>query len=449
MTLKYATRHAVRRHPLSSKLSAGLIGRERADPDAHRARQERLLSRTLRRAVAIPAYKRLAEKAPSSNLLAYLGEFPLIDRSSLIRRPWAYYPNGGVPKRWWLVAATSGTTGTPVEVFRNVRSVVAEEAFHLQHWHWAGWRRGDRQVLLRGDLIWPVDRREPPYWLHDVAGRQLILSTRHLNEQSCELFFREIERFGASQLRAYPSAAYDLAQLAERHGAKVAFDSVITGSELLHDFQRRAIEQAFDARVYDFYSMTERVAFAAECPLGRMHMNPEYGVVEIVDERGRPTDGEGQIVGTTLHNGVMPLIRYRVADRARWSTEPCDCGRTYPVIERISGRLADCLYDLAGNAVNATVVGFALDHVRHVARAQVAQTAPDLWTIRVVAADGYVAEDGAQILRNLAQFVSTEVRAVVQLVDHIDLLPSGKYKWVSQECPDAGKRRMTTPQVSA
>jgi phenylacetate-CoA ligase len=175
------------------------------------------------------------------------------------------------------------------------------------------------------------------------------------------------------------------------------------------------------------------VAFASQCEQGRMHVNPEYGVLEIVDEHGRPTDGEGTIVGTSLHNSVAPLIRYRMNDTARWSREPCPCGRTYPVIENLGGRLADQLYDLDGRAVNATVIGFAFDGMRHIEKAQVVQSAADGWRIRVVPGRGYTSEDGQRVLDKLATEVSPRVTAQIELVEHIPLQPNGKYKWVVRE----------------
>jgi phenylacetate-CoA ligase len=213
----------------------------------------------------------------------------------------------------------------------------------------------------------------------------------------------------------------------------VKLDAVITGSEMLYDFQRAHIERVFGARVYDFYGMAERVAFAAECEHGRMHVNPEYGVVEILDAHGEPTRDEGTIVGTSLHNHLMPLIRYRMNDTARWSREPCPCGRTYPVIERIGGRLADQLFDLDGRPVNCTTIGFAFDRVRNIRRAQVAQVAADRWVIRIVPTPGYSALDGARILSRLARDVSPRVAAGIELVGDIPAQPSGKYKWVVQE----------------
>jgi phenylacetate-CoA ligase len=130
----------------------------------------------------------------------------------------------------------------------------------------------------------------------------------------------------------------------------------------------------------------------------------------------------------------MPLIRYRMNDTARWSREPCPCGRTYPVIEKIGGRLADQLYDLDGRAVNCTMIGFAFDGMRNIQKAQVAQTHAESWVVRIVPAAAYSAEDGERVLAKLAREVSSRVRARIELRKDIPTLRNGKYKWVVQEC---------------
>jgi phenylacetate-CoA ligase len=434
-SIKYAFRHAVRRNPWVARQCAELRSRECLDPAAHRERQEYLLARLLRAARRAPAYAPFAANAPARYPLAYVLEhFPIVDKAALLARGNDFFAGGRAPNRHFTsTAATSGTTGTPLDVHRSVASILWEEAFHLQHRQWAGWQAGERQVVLRGDLVVPIGRRKPPYWMHDAVGGQLVLSTRHLDRKTARAFAEELRNFGATMLRAYPSAAYELATFVEEAGLPVRFGAVITGSEMLYDFQRRRIESAFRTRVFDFYSMAERVAFAAECEHGRMHVNPEYGIVEIVDGDGRATDGEGAIVGTALHNHAMPLIRYRMTDTARWSREPCPCGRTYPVLEDIGGRLADQLYDLDGRAVNCTVIGFAFDHLRNIRKAQVVQNAADRWVIRIVPGPDYTAVDGAHVLDKLAKEVSPRVNALIDLVDHIPALPSGKYKWVVQE----------------
>lgn len=429
--LKYAGRHALKRNPWVLRQASDLMSREFAPAEQHRARQELLLERVFHDARNIPAYERHVANASEQHRLESLSDaFPLIDKAALLQHRTAFFPGGRIPKYRSTVAATSGTTGTPLDVYRSFGSILWEEAFHLQHWQWAGWNRGERQAVLRGEIVIPVDQREPPFWFKDTVGGQLVLSTRHLHRQSAALFAAELQRFGATQLRAYPSAAYELATLVAETGIPVRFQSVITGSEMLYDFQRRRIESVFNARVFDSYGMAERVAYASQCEHGRMHVNPEYGVLEIVDEHGRPTDGEGTIVGTSLHNAVAPLIRYRMNDTARWSHEPCPCGRTYPVIEKLGGRLADQLYDLDGRAVNGTVIGFAFDGMRHIQKAQVVQASADRWLIRIVPGIGYTAADGQLVLDKLAAEVSPRVAARIELVETIPTLPSGKYKWV-------------------
>jgi len=48
--------------------------------------------------------------------------------------------------------------------------------------------------------------------------------------------------------------------------------------------QRRLIERVFRAKVYDSYGHMEGTVAASECPHGSLHINPEYGVLELVDK---------------------------------------------------------------------------------------------------------------------------------------------------------------------
>src|SRR5581483_4531318 len=185
LALKYGVAGGLRaRSPLVARRCAGLLGRERADPALHRARAEALLARTLRAARRIPAHAGAAARAPASDLLAWLSrEVPIMDKASLKTQRETYYPNRGRRLPWWPLGESSGSTGSPTEVFRSLDSILWEEAFHRQHWRWAGVSAAERQAVLRGDRVKPLEDREPPYWLEDRVGRQLVLSTRHLDER--------------------------------------------------------------------------------------------------------------------------------------------------------------------------------------------------------------------------------------------------------------------------
>ncbi|MED5619594.1 phenylacetate--CoA ligase family protein [Ideonella sp. BN130291] len=439
-TLKYAARHLVKEPPLVQRRALWLQRQERMSIDELQAQQETLLRRTLLCAAQrLPAYAHLRGEIPRRDLHDFVRTLPVIDKHTLLAERSRYYPNDGRCRPWHAVGKTSGTTGTPLEVFRSYDSTLWEQACCVQHWRWAGLQAGERQAVLRGDMVTPVDRSSPPYWVEDRLGRQLIVSTRHLLPQHVADIVSALQGYGAAQLRAYPSAAHTLATLVHEAGLQLRFRSVVTSSEILLPVQRELIEATFSAKVFDHYGMAERVAFAMECEHGRLHVHPLYSHVEVLDELGQPTDDAGSVVGTTYHNLAMPLVRYRLSDRARWRTDPCPCGRTYPGLELLGGKIEDQLYDTDGQPVSPSVVTFAFKGVPCIAKAQVAQVGRGRWVVRVVPQDGFSAAHSSLLLHNFRTLVSPRVEATVDLQNDIPLLASGKYKWVSQEFYRAGE----------
>lgn len=69
-------------------------------------------------------------------------------------------------------------------------------------------------------------------------------------------------------------------------------------------------------------------------------------LLEVIDpDSGKPVEeGQyGELVLTTLHRRGMPLIRYRTGDLGRFLFEPCSCGCLKPRLDKVEGRLDDCL----------------------------------------------------------------------------------------------------------
>jgi phenylacetate-CoA ligase len=434
LALRYTVRHFVKELPFVAARCEVLRSREREDPAQAALRQQARLRHTLECAAnRLPAYAHLRGKVPASGVVDFLRTLPIVDKNTLLGDRERHYPNRGHARPWWASGKTSGTTGTPLDVFRSYNSTLWEQVFMRQHWSWAGWLPGDRQAVLRGDLVVPVAQAAPPYWFHDRVGEQLFLSTRHLKTNSVHAIAKAIMEYRPVLMRAYPSAVYNLALLLKENHLQVQVRSVITGSEHLLPVQRQLIETTLNARIFDFYGMAERVAFAMECEHGSLHVQPEYSFVEIVDEHGQPTDGPGYIVGTTFHNDVMPLVRYRLSDMAQWSDQPCPCGRTYPYLRSIGGKFEDQLFDRDCNAVNASVVTFAFKGVTKIAKAQVAQVGADSWVIRLVPFPGFGEAQQRLLLENFRALVSERIEVSIALCEDIPAQKSGKYKWVSQE----------------
>lgn len=438
-SLSLFVRHLLRRNLLSRQRAAGLLARETLPWETLQLRQASLLRATLGAARRrLPRYAGVALPPAGADVHAWLGaHYPVIAKADLLAGRATLFPGGGKRRPWWPSGKTSGTSGTPLEVFRSLDSVVWEEAFNLQAWAWAGFRPGQRQAVLRGDQVAPVGQSAPPFWFWDRFGSQLFLSTRHLSDANARPMLDALKAAAPAMLRAYPSSGVELARLAERAGYGLTLPAVVTGSEPLYPVQRELIGRVFGCKVFDFYGMAERIAYAAQCEHGHYHVNPEYAYVEILDEQQRPTEDFGYIVGTTLHNRVMPLIRYRITDRARWLRGACPCGRSYPRIELSSGKVEDQLYDREGTPVSASIITFAFKGLSNIRKSQVAQTGPGLWEVRLVPDAGYARADAEALLANFGKYISDKLEVSVRIVDDIALQPSGKYKWVSQEWPGA------------
>lgn len=436
--LSFLTRHLVRRNPFAMARARALVARERWPAEQLMARQESLLRATLASARRLPRYTKMAEAPADVPIRDWLSAtYPVISKPDLVSGRGSFYPNKGKRRPWWAQGKTSGSSGTPLEVFRSIDSIIWEEAFQLQFWHWAGHENGQAQAILRGDQVIDISQQDAQPWLWDSFGKQLLVSTRHLNRDTAKNMLDSIASAGARQLRAYPSSAFELARAAERLAHPLRLRAVVTGSEPVYPAQREQIERTFDCKVFDFYGMAERIAFAGQCEHGYYHLHPEYSYVEILDQHDQPTDDFGYVVGTTLHNHAMPLVRYRIADRARWVPGTCPCGRHYPRIELSSGKVEDQLYDSEGTPISAGIITFAVKFLANIKKTQVAQVGPGQWQLRVVPDHGYTNTDEQALREHFDRYVSLKVTVDIVKVEDLELQSSGKFKWIVQEWPGA------------
>ncbi len=432
--LSFQARHSLRENWLCQNRVRELLSHEQGSADGMTAFQLDRLRRTLETSTRrIPAYYDLKIPSSPERLLAFFrNNVPVVCKCDLIESRSAYYPNGGEAWPWTISGKTSGTTGTPLDVFRSFNSVIWENAFIHRHWHWSGFSKGMRRASLRGDQVVPLERKTPPFWFENGVDHQLLLSTRHLNTDNAGQFADALRHYKPFLLQAYPSAAFVLAQSLEKLGEKLELPWVFTASEMLYPYQRELIEARI-GRVMDFYGMAERVAFASECEFGNLHINTDYSFVEILDEHNQPTEGEGFVVGTTFHNHAMPLVRYRLSDRTRWKPGTCPCSRLYPMIEPIQGKFEDVLLGSTGCAVSPSIITFAFKGVSNIDSSQVAQVGQGCWEIRVVPGKHYTDQDGAQVVKNIHTMVDSGLVLKVEVKKEIPRTQSGKYRWVVNE----------------
>ena len=325
--------------------------------------------------------------------------------------------------------STSGTTGAPLSLYQDLAAINRENAFVWRQLGWAGLRRGDRRAWMRSDMIVPAAQKKPPYWRVNRAENMLMLSSYHLSETAAPAYLDSLARFDPVVIQAYPSSIGFLAGWMLSAGSRYRGSSlrgIVTSSETLSDARRREIESAFGCRVFDWYGLNERVAAIGTCEHGRHHLMADYSYVEFLPAG----DGTFELVGTGFNNAAMPLIRYRTGDFVRMAPaqQRCACGRSFPVIEQIMGRV-----DEAINLPDGRFVG-RLTHVFEgldgILEAQIRQDRLDELMILIVPCAGFGERTKEKLLGKLRFRLGEDVALEIRLVDAIPRSANGKFKGV-------------------
>jgi phenylacetate-CoA ligase len=405
-------------------------------------RRERLAS-VLAAAARAPYWRETFAKAGldlRGDAEASLGALPLLSKETLRVRARDLLTQDP-PPRGTLVFRSSGTSGTPTEIYFTRAFHALELAVpEARTFHWAGVTYRDRRVMFGARKICRPDQRRPPYWRYSPAEDLAYASVYHLSPANFPAYVSFLRRFRPAIVMGYPSALATLAAWALETGdLPAAARVVVTTSETVTSAARDAIEAAFRCRLFDRYGAVEQCAFASQCAEGRYHVSPEVGIVEILDPEGRPCPPGtvGEVVCTGLANTLQPLLRYRVGDAASWAVEQaCPCGRQMPILEGIEGRYEDMCVTPDGRRVLRFDTVFK--GVSAIREAQVVQERRDFFVLNVVAAEGFSEKD-AQTLRENMRLHVGEVVTEVHLVPSIPRTPAGKFRAVICRVPGGSR----------
>ncbi|HEX6533931.1 MAG TPA: AMP-binding protein [Gemmatimonadaceae bacterium] len=403
--------------PETERLVAEALERERWSAERWRAwREERLAMVLHRAATRVPYYReQWAARRRRGDRAGWerLEHWPVLEKEAVRRDARAFVADDRDPRRMFH-EHTSGTTGTSLDLWWSRETVRAWYALFEARWRrWYGVSRRDRWAILGGQLVVPVTRRAPPFWVWNPALRQLYLSSYHLAPDLVPHYVDAIRRHRVRYLWGYPSALHALAVGAERAGGigrALGLRVAIANAEPVLPHQREAVERAFACPLRETYGMAEIVAAAGECEYGALHLWPEAGLVEVLDGESPVAAGEtGDLVCTGLANPDMPLVRYRLGDRGAIggrlsqpraeSRSSCPCGRTLPRLARLEGRSDDVLYTRDGRAVGRMDPVFKSR--LPVLEAQIVQETLDRVRVRYVPAPEWSAADGEAIVERI------------------------------------------------
>lgn len=413
-------------HELDDILRSQRLGRF----DMERLQLDRLQKAVQHAAAHVPYYREAFAEAGFSPdqliSLADVARIPILTKDNVRaadKRLIAENATG--PK---FASTTSGTSGKPLTVRRDLRSINRENAFVWRQCLWAGAAVGDRRVWLRGDHIVPATQTKPPYWRYSKADNTLLMSSYHLSEDRVEDYIRAMEAFDPVFGMAYPSPLVMLARhllAAGRSYRGRSLRGFVTSSETVTAEQRRVITEAFGCPVFDWYGSSERVTAIGTCEHGQYHILSDYGFTELQPQG----DGTFAVIGTAFDNLLMPWIRYELGDSIvpADADYACPCGRVFPVVEQIVGRVED--YVLAADGRHVFMMSNTIDAIPNILEGQILQDSPNEVKILLVSVPDKVV-DKVQVIALARQQLGDEMRVIVEQVTTIPRSANGKFRTV-------------------
>jgi phenylacetate-CoA ligase len=415
-------------------------------PDELEARAAKRLNCLLEQAGrTVPYYRQLFRDSgfdPAAvRATADLARLPITTKTNLR----AEFPNTvvaqGLPasRRQWM--RTGGSTGLPLEFYADRQAHDVWLGTYFFFLGWLGTGLWHTVVRVTATQYIRVGHARPPVAPVRLA-RRVLLGERSINFTEIDLrvdqFLERTRCLGDGRpyfIRGYASQLAALAARLLESGATLprAPRAVITHAETLTTHQATLIERAFDCRPTIQYSLWEVPQVAQSCPdaPGLLHVNNQRAVLRVVREDGAEAEPgqSGRVLITDLHNEVMPILNYDTGDLAVRGPA-CPCGRGFPTLERIEGRVGDQIVLPDGTRIGQpSLVAFltwGCPVMPWVWEYQAIQTSPDQVVLRVVPAESYSTERADELRSWLATMFGGQIRVQVEPVATIEPEPNGK-----------------------
>uniref|UniRef100_UPI003FEF0F56 phenylacetate--CoA ligase family protein n=1 Tax=Bacteroides cellulosilyticus TaxID=246787 RepID=UPI003FEF0F56 len=298
-------------------------------------------------------YTEAGIKLEDIKCLGDISKLPVVTKDMILHQSDALLTTS----KWKLLKnRTSGTTGTPLTVFEDWKSIWREQAYFYCYRKRCGYTYGQPLVSLRGNL----GKKDTMMYVH--ISNTLYLSSYNINEQTVGAYYKGIEKRSPQAIEGYPSSLYNLALLLKDKGLYCNIPVCFTSSENLLDFQRQLIEERFQTKIFDHYGTTERTIRISESIKHDGYFeDPGYSINEYLKDR---------VVSTSLINSAFPLIRYQSSDVVILKENTKD---ERVSIDRIQGRSGNCIKGKDGSIYNNAALTFILTYSHNIRYAQFIQ----------------------------------------------------------------------------
>ncbi|SEM66058.1 phenylacetate-CoA ligase [Mesobacillus persicus] len=395
----------------------------------------------------VPYYRQLMDnKGIVENNKVNLKRFtdiPILEKSDLIER-FEELKSNDLKNRKSFVNSSGGSTGEPVSFIQDKEYYDWMMAVKFLFNKWAGIDFGDSLIRLWGserDLF--VGKETLKTMVGRLIKSEKWLNAFRMNNEDMEKFLDEINNMKPNHILAYVESIYELARYIELNNKKVySPESIMTSAGTLYPHMRDTIERVFDTEIFNRYGSREVGDIACECSNHNgLHISSLTHFIEVINPDGTPAKNgvEGELIVTPLTNFSMPLLRYRIGDTGTISREVCSCGRGFPLLEKVSGRITDRFIRPDGSIVIPIylihIVGVVL-YDKWIRKFQIIQEDYNEVKVKIVLQSPN--NDPHLVYKNQLNEITDKIKFVMgkecnisyEFVNNIPPTSSGKYRYI-------------------
>ena len=367
----------------------------------------------------IPAYKDLTFKK--------LPDVPILEKL-LYRKNQFDYISSEIGKKELVLGRTSGSSGTPLSFYLSRLCYNYNYLYNdkiLEYW---GCDLKRNRARCSGVITCDTQKTTPPYWVYIKRYKQLQLSIYNITNDSVKDYIYAINKYKVAFGTGYPSAWISLAKCAIKNDLEAPrIDVIITDSESITETQKKVINKVFGSKVFGTYGTSETGNIAIQCECGNYHINPLMAYVETVDENGRETEEEGDILITTLLDKRTPLFRYRVGDKGILRKGRCQCGLSSQYLTNITGRVEDYVV-IDGKKITRLSAPF--QKAKNIIAAQIIQDSNSRLLIKYISGDEFKRENIDEVIDDIRLLVGKKIEIKSENTGKLERTANGKVKFI-------------------
>lgn len=350
------------------------------------------------------------------------------------------------------MAASSGTTSTPVQFYRDMNGLRDKTALNLHLNARTGYEAGDSVLMLWGahrDLAMNPSWRWRLY--EERLMRRIPAPSGIISDEILERFRQRYEKHRPKVLYAYSTVLAAFASHLKKSGMRHRPSVIIATAEVLSDPNRKLVESVFGMPLYLHYGSREVGMIGVECCAHEgLHFHPWGAYVEF-DPIGETPDGPAyRLLVTDLLNYGQPLIRYDTGDCVTLTSQRCRCGSWFPLVRHILGRVGGGIVFADGSVVPSISVGTQMAQMGHtfraIAQVQFVQRSHEHLHLRYVVKDGGASaqQELQSICNAIDSLVNRPMSWTMEMVADIPRERSGKIRLCVSEIEPANSELANT-----